>query len=66
MLKGWNYINDAWYYLAPYTPMQTWELRSDGEWYYMHKENSRPLGSMYSNESTPDGYKVDSGGKYVK
>ena len=29
-------------YLAPYTPMQTWELRSDGEWYYMHKENSRP------------------------
>ena len=66
MLKGWNYINDEWYYLAPYTPMQTWELRSDGEWYYMHKENSRPLGSMYSNESTPDGYKVDSGGKYVK
>ena len=66
MLRGWNNINDEWYYLTPYTPMQTWELRSDGEWYYMHKENSRPLGSMYIDEKTPDGYKVDSGGKYVK
>lgn len=66
MLKGWNFINDEWYYLAPYTPMATWELRSDGEWYYMHKENSRPLGSMYISESTPDGYRVDASGKYVQ
>lgn len=66
MLKGWNFINGEWYYLAPYTPMATWEFRSDGEWYYMNKPNSRPLGSMYHNELTPDGYKVDGNGKYVK
>lgn len=46
--------------------MHTWELRADGEWYYMYKANSRPLGSMYRNETTPDGFKVDDEGKYVK
>ena len=65
MLMNWQLINNNWYYFNPYTPKWTWELRNDGEWYYKNLENSRPLGSMYSNEKTPDGYNVDGNGYYV-
>ncbi len=65
MLTGWNMIGGEWYYLNPYTPQWTWEMRSDGEWYFKNIENSKPLGSMYANEKTPDGYMVDSNGRYI-
>ncbi len=64
MLKGWNLIDGEWYYFNPYTPIETWELKTDGEWYYMNIKDSRPLGSMYKNEMTPDGYFVNEQGKY--
>ena len=64
MLKGWNLISDKWYFFTPQTSEKTWELRSDGEWYYLNNVNIRPLGSMYSGEATPDGYKVSADGQY--
>ena len=64
MLKGWNLISDKWYFFTPETSEKTWELRSDGEWYYLNNVNIRPLGSMYSKETTPDGYKVSADGQY--
>ena len=66
MFVDWHMISDEWYYFNPYTPKWTWELRNDGEWYYKNLENSRPLGSMYSNEKTPDGYSVDENGRYIR
>ena len=64
MLKGWNLISDKWYFFTPETSEKTWELRSDGEWYYLNNVNIRPLGSMYRGETTPDGYKVNADGQY--
>ena len=64
MLKGWNLISDKWYFFTPQTSEKTWELRSDGEWYYLNNVDIRPLGSMYSKETTPDGYKVSADGQY--
>ncbi len=66
MLKEWQNIDGVWYYFNPYTAMWTWEKHSDGEWYYKKIPNSRPLGSMYSNETTPDGYFVNANGAWVK
>ena len=65
MFVEWHMISGEWYYFNPYTPKWTWELRNDGEWYYKNLENSRPLGSMYANEKTPDGYSVDGNGRYI-
>ena len=55
MYTGWNNIDGKWYFFNYHTPKWTWEMRNDGEWYYKNLENSRPLGSMYENEKTPDG-----------
>lgn len=66
MIKGWHMIENKWYFFNEHTPMWTWELRSDGEWYYKEITNARPLGSMYRNEMTPDNYRVNDLGEYVE
>lgn len=65
MFTGWNNIGGKWYFFNNHTPNWTWELRN-GEWYFKNIENSRPLGSMYTNENTPDGFKVDKNGEYIR
>ena len=64
MFKGWHLISGKWYFFTPQTSEKTWELGSDGEWYYLNNTNIRPLGSMYRNEVTPDGYRVNEDGQY--
>ncbi len=64
MFKGWHLISGKWYFFTPQTSEKTWELRSDGEWYYLNNTDIRPLGSMYRNEVTPDGYRVNEDGQY--
>ena len=64
MFKGWHLISGKWYFFTPQTSEKTWELRSDGEWYYLNNVDIRPLGSMYRGETTPDGYKVNADGQY--
>lgn len=49
MAVGWNYINGLWYYLA---------LPADRDAF------GRPLGSMYKNEKTPDGFWVGPDGSW--
>ena len=65
MFIGWHNIDEKWYFFNNYTTNWTWELRN-GEWYFKNIENSRPLGSMYTNEKTPDGFKVDKNGEYIR
>ena len=65
MFTGWHNIGEKWYFFNSYTSSWTWELRN-GEWYFKHIENSRPLGSMYINEKTPDGFSVNQNGEYIR
>ncbi len=62
MRIGWVKIGTRWYYFNPEVPVSTWEQDSEGRWVYRGLEAYRPYGSMYRNEMTPDGYRVDENG----
>lgn len=70
---GWRLTksDNKWYFLSPDDGhlCQGWNV-VDGTWYYMTKadesKETRPTGSMWANETTPDGYKVNSSGAWVK
>ncbi len=44
-----------------------WQLVS-GTYYYLNEsaKDGRPYGSMYANETTPDGYAVDASGAWIR
>lgn len=64
MLTGWQNINGSWYYLNTYTPEITWTY--DGTSWKFNGSSERPYGSMYADETTPDGYRVDENGSWVR
>ena len=65
MQLGWLHTEDGkWYYLNPVAAKQSWYM-VDGKWVY-DGIGERPLGSMYANEMTPDGYRVDETGAWIK
>ena len=45
--------------------MTGWQL-IDGDYYYFNKASDGTMGRMYRNETTPDGYQVDSAGRWIK
>lgn len=65
MVIGWKQIGEKWYYF---------ETQGSGEYVYDPKKerwtiggrNGRPLGSMFKNEVTPDGYMVDADGAWIQ
>ena len=66
MLTGWHLIDGKWYYFNPVAPTATWNYNeATGGWTY-NGSTSRPYGSMYQNEMTPDGYWVDESGAWVQ
>ena len=64
MLIGWQHINNKWYYLNEKADEQTYFGDNVNGWFY--NSAARPFGSMWCNEITPDGYKVDSNGEWMK
>ena len=47
--------------------MSTGWIQLNGKWYYLSTGNdSRPAGSMYANERTPDGYMVNANGEWIQ
>ncbi|MDO4325948.1 MAG: hypothetical protein Q4E24_07935 [bacterium] len=63
MLTGWQRIGGKWYFFNDYTPEATWEYnRTERAWKYKLDSTGRPYGSMYENETTPDGHFVDENG----
>lgn len=62
MYTGWHLIEGKWYFFNEYTPIWTWEKRNDGEWYFKRIASSRPYGSMYRGETTPDEFRVGEDG----
>ncbi|WP_313152882.1 polysaccharide lyase family 8 super-sandwich domain-containing protein [Lacrimispora sp.] len=63
MAEGWNCIDGKWYYLTPNAEGSSgWTLNQEN-WEYIKPEgHSRPRGSLYMNDVTPDGRLVDSNG----
>ena len=68
MYIGWNLIDGKWYYFNPeeLAPNQTWFINSNGRWYYNNVNKTKPFGSMYSSEQTPDGYTVNEKGEWLQ
>ena len=68
MQIGWYYDESGrfWYYLDPVSGamLTGWQL-INGKWYYFSKTSGAvPLGSMYKEIRTPDGYYVDKDGAW--
>ncbi|MCD8276463.1 MAG: hypothetical protein LUD56_00760, partial [Enterocloster citroniae] len=66
MLLGWQKIDGIWYYLTADNQQKTWTFNGVSKrWEYTNR-NGRPLGSLYINEMTPDGYQVDENGAWIR
>ena len=62
---SWDKIDENWYYFNPNPPAQTWFFdNSTGRWNYGDNKDIRPLGSMFINEDTPDGFHVNDTGAW--
>lgn len=62
MATGWKEIEGKWYYFTAQNTVETYYFDSSTEkWVYNHNQE-RSLGSMYSNEMTPDGYQMRADG----
>lgn len=67
MHTGWDQIDGVWYYLNPIAPAQTYFYSSvQKKWLYNEEVVTRPYGSMYQGEITPDGFHVNASGAWVK
>ena len=71
LVLGWHY--DAkdmkWYYLNQFTGGMATGWQKIGEhWYFLStvSQAGRPMGSLYVNEMTPDGYPVDENGRWMR
>lgn len=68
MRTGWVLIDGKWYYLNPVTQGKTgWQSGENGIWNHGTAESgSRPIGSLYTSTTTPDGYQVDENGAWIQ
>lgn len=65
MLVGWQFIDGKWYYFTERNGGQTYFGDNIDGWVYDPLAITKPFGSMYASESTPDGYVVNSLGEWV-
>ena len=64
MLVGWQNIGGKWYYFNANAPQNTYVWDANAfKWNYLNN-STRPFGSMYAGEKTPDGYSVDANGAW--
>lgn len=70
LTTGWILDGGIWYYLNPVADQNQGQMcvgwqQINGVWYYLNPmAGQRPLGAMYCNEMTPDGYYVDATGAW--
>ena len=62
MHTNWTKVGNDFYYFNPTAPAQTWFYDNNTNRWNFGNIDSRPLGSMYQNENTPDGYYVNENG----
>ena len=71
MTTGWYQDGGKWYYLHPQADgtrgrMYTGWNQIGKNWYYFRVTAGGPKGSLVVNDTTPDGYKVNENGEWVK
>jgi len=71
MVTGWHLWNSNYYYLYPTADgnqgyMFTGWHEIGGKWYYFSLKNDATLGAMAHDTMTPDGYRVDKDGAWIK
>ena len=67
MATGWTNINGEWYYFnEQHSIVPNWYyIESDDIW-DSYGNNIKSYGSMFRDEETPDGKRVDVDGKLIK
>ena len=81
MQTGWTKSGNSWYYLNGSGAMQTGWLKTGGSWYYLNGSGAMKTGwftvsgkwyyayhsgALAVNTTTPEGYKVNYNGEWVK
>lgn len=65
MRTGWVEVAGKWYYFATQASAQTYVYDAKAEqWNYLDN-GVKPMGSMYVNTTTPDGYRVGADGALI-
>lgn len=65
MRTGWVEVAGKWYYFATQASAQTYAYDAKAEqWNYLDN-GVKPMGSMYANTTTPDGYRVGADGALI-
>ncbi len=65
MALGWKQLGGKWYYFSP-TGAGVYAYDPAKEKWTFGGGSGRPLGSMYKNEMTPDGYQVGADGAWIQ
>ena len=68
MATGWREIDGKWYFFSTSGIDASWRFKEDEDlfgWNF-HIANTYPLGAMFSNTTTPDGYSVNESGVHVR
>ncbi|MDR1765657.1 MAG: cadherin-like beta sandwich domain-containing protein [Lachnospiraceae bacterium] len=66
MVTGWQLIDSEWYYFTASNTAQTWTYNAAQEIWQYTNTSARPLGSLYVNETTPDGFPVGVNGNWLR
>lgn len=59
--NDWRFVKGNWYFFKEDSTMKTGWLEWNSLWYYLDND-----GKMLTNTTTPDGYKVDEKGVWIK
>ena len=67
-IYGWIVSQHQWYYIGANGRMVTGWQKINFDTYYFAQApaENQPLGSLYMNKLTPDGYRVDSNGVWIR
>ena len=68
VVNDWALTNGRWYLFDAAGNMLTGWQQKNNKWYYLepYGNNEYPQGALYVDTETPDGYRVNANGEYVK
>lgn len=71
MKYGWQYVDNNWFYMntahdGSFGKMLVGWQNINGKWYYLNTAHDGTYGAMYSNRTTPDGFKVGADGAWIQ